>query len=117
MKTTVRAIIKKGNRYLLVQRNEEKAGGLWQFPGGKVDKGSPINALKREIKEETGMNITKINKAKSHYNKKMKQNTICYKVNAKGKIKIQESELMGYGWFKKSEAKELPLTIMARRCL
>ena len=54
----VAAIIKKGNLYLIVQRNRNKHLGLkWEFPGGKVYSNETFEeALKREIKEE--LNIT-----------------------------------------------------------
>ena len=54
----VAAIIKKNNKYLIVQRNKNKHLGLkWEFPGGKVDKNESFeSALKREIQEE--LNIT-----------------------------------------------------------
>ncbi|MEW5855732.1 MAG: (deoxy)nucleoside triphosphate pyrophosphohydrolase, partial [Myxococcota bacterium] len=44
-------------RFLVTQRPEGgPMGGLWEFPGGKVEKGeSDRAALKREIKEELGV--------------------------------------------------------------
>ena len=51
--------IYKNNKFLIAQRNLKKAqGGLWEFPGGKVEKGESYeNALAREIKEEFNANI------------------------------------------------------------
>ena len=61
MKSTnvVAAIIKKNNKYLIVQRNKNKHLGLkWEFPGGKVDKNESFeSALKREIHEELNIEI------------------------------------------------------------
>lgn len=53
------AIIKKNSRYLITQRPKEKHLGLkWEFPGGIVEFGEdPKDCLKREIKEELGINI------------------------------------------------------------
>lgn len=50
----VAGIIYKNDKFLIAQRNLNKAqGGLWEFPGGKVEKNeSHENALIREIKEE-----------------------------------------------------------------
>ena len=58
MNNVVAAIIKKNNKFLIVQRNKNKHLGLkWEFPGGKVQESETFEkALLREIKEE--LNIT-----------------------------------------------------------
>lgn len=55
----VAGIIYKNNKFLIAQRNLKKAqGGLWEFPGGKVEKNESYeSALIREIKEELNAEI------------------------------------------------------------
>lgn len=46
------------SRVLLIQRGQPPAEGLWSIPGGKVRYGESLpNACKREVKEETGIDI------------------------------------------------------------
>ncbi|MFW9605867.1 MAG: Nudix family hydrolase, partial [Pseudomonas sp.] len=47
-------------RILLAQRPAHKhQGGLWEFPGGKVEAGeSVLSALARELREELGIQVT-----------------------------------------------------------
>lgn len=55
----VAGIIYKDDKFLIAQRNLKKSqGGLWEFPGGKVEIGErPEDALVREIKEEFDAHI------------------------------------------------------------
>jgi 8-oxo-dGTP diphosphatase len=53
------ALIDPAGRVLLQQRAPGKAmGGLWEFPGGKVEPGeTPEAALVRELAEELGISV------------------------------------------------------------
>lgn len=43
---------------LMIQRNQPPAMGLWSVPGGKLEGGESLSdACKREIKEETGLDV------------------------------------------------------------
>ena len=55
----VAAVIKKDNLFLIANRSfEANSSGLWEFPGGKLEKNeTPENCLIREIKEEIGVNL------------------------------------------------------------
>lgn len=53
------ALIDGDGRILLQQRPTDKQlGGLWEFPGGKIEPGeSPEAALVRELREELGIDV------------------------------------------------------------
>ncbi len=52
-------VIKKNNAIFICKRaDEQHQGGLWEFPGGKVEAGESVfAALKRELIEEVGLTI------------------------------------------------------------
>jgi 8-oxo-dGTP diphosphatase len=54
------ALIDDRGRWLMHRRPSGKHhGGLWEFPGGKVERGeTPANALVREIAEELGVTLS-----------------------------------------------------------
>ena len=53
-------------KYLLLRRNPKKypeVGAKWDIPGGRIDPGSTLlENLKREVKEETGLELHQIPK-------------------------------------------------------
>ena len=56
------AIIVHRGRVLVARRHDHvHLGGLWEFPGGKVEDGELLAAcLRREIREELGMQLSRI---------------------------------------------------------
>ena len=55
----VAAIIYKDGGYFATQRGYGEFEGMWEFPGGKIEPGESREvALKREIQEELGVDIT-----------------------------------------------------------
>lgn len=69
------AAIRKHGRYLLGKRPPNGLlGGLWEFPGGKVEPGeNHVAAVQREVKEELGIDVdvggfvARVNHAYSHF--------------------------------------------------
>jgi 8-oxo-dGTP diphosphatase len=55
----VAAVVRRGDRLLLGRRPVHKRhGGLWEFPGGKIDEGESVaEAARRELAEELGLEV------------------------------------------------------------
>ena len=54
----VAAVIRRGNEIFATQRGYGEFKDWWEFPGGKMEAGeSPVEALKREIREELNATI------------------------------------------------------------
>lgn len=52
------AVIEKDGKVLVAKRKKAYMGYLWEFPGGKQEDGETLEeCLKREIKEELGIDI------------------------------------------------------------
>jgi 8-oxo-dGTP diphosphatase len=56
------AVIRRDGRYLLAKRAAHKRhGGLWEFPGGKLQDGeSWLAAARRELREELGVTVVSV---------------------------------------------------------
>jgi len=113
--TSVRAIIKKKDRYLLVQRKDfaKHNPNFWEFPGGKTDCKEPKGAIKRELREELGVKLSKVKFIKEKPDGRFRVRY--YRGNIKGKMKLQEAEVDGVGWFTRNQARKLNLVKHTRR--
>ncbi|MDB5367324.1 MAG: hydrolase [Rhodospirillales bacterium] len=57
----VGVVIRRGEQLLLVRRAKAPRAGEWSIPGGAVELGETIfAAAKREVREETGLDITPV---------------------------------------------------------
>ena len=56
---SVEALIIVDDKLFFLRRNNEPVKGQWWFPGGRIRRGESLKqALHREIKEETGLDVT-----------------------------------------------------------
>jgi 8-oxo-dGTP diphosphatase len=61
-RNVIAAVIRRGEKLLVCRRPENKRhGGLWEFPGGKLeDNESLLQAARRELAEELALTVTSI---------------------------------------------------------
>ncbi|MDI9623874.1 MAG: NUDIX domain-containing protein [Methanothermobacter sp.] len=111
----VRAFIKDNKgRILIIKRSPLcKTNPLrWELPGGKVNIGEPLEeALKREVKEETGLNVTP-NSVLGVAEQELaifKAVHIIIECSANGKLRLS-GEHIAYAWVKQEDLKYYELT-------
>lgn len=104
----VGAIIRKrmgDDEYILVQNRKKKSGdgmdGLLEIPAGKIREYENIfEALKREVWEETGLQITSVSGAYSI----ILSTFLC---EAEGELLERTNETENIRWLKREELKEI----------
>ncbi len=111
---TSAALIKKGGKYLLIDRRKKPFG--WAPVAGHVDAGENFKkALDREIKEEANL---KIKKAKLIFSETVRfgcrrigsyHYVSVYDCKVSGKIKVQRDEVKRYRWFTTDEMKKIKI--------
>jgi len=58
VEVAVGAIVQRADSLLLVQRGRGPGTGRWSVPGGRIDPGEHVvDALAREVREETGLEV------------------------------------------------------------
>lgn len=126
----ITAIVVKEGKYLITQRSKEKKRfpGMWTVPGGHLETADFENmpketkdywynvlekTLKREVKEEVGVNIKNIEYVTSlatiHKDGAPSLVISCMADYVSGKIKLQFGETDDYKWVTLKEAKKYNL--------
>jgi len=115
----VAGVIVKNQKVLLLQRNESEdvLPGIWELPSGKREPGeTSIEALLREIKEETGLSVIVgrpisvfeyVVKTSGEIRDTTQINFLVYPAGPQEKVKINKKEHQAARWFKKEELSSL----------
>jgi len=103
-KLTATAVIIKDQKLLVARRKNEPFKSRWDFIGGYVNKNeSPEQALKREIKEELGVEasltfIDSFTGTASYENFVFPVTNFAYLVELQGKTKLDKKEISELKW-------------------
>jgi A/G-specific adenine glycosylase len=105
-------VVFKNRHMLITQRREEGLlGGLWEFPGGKLQKNeSPESACIREIKEEVNLDvcidqhIARVKHAYTHF--KIRMDVFCCRYTG-GRVKLRGP--IAHRWITFDEITGFPL--------
>lgn len=120
---TVRGIIKnRAGEILIVKRHPKSRTDpeMWELPGGKVEKGEHFSdALIREIKEETNLDVSVGDFAEAIQNDYMHKRTVqlmMYLENVEGEVKISE-EHTDWMWIDLDEIRRLEISTSLKKVL
>jgi 8-oxo-dGTP pyrophosphatase MutT (NUDIX family) len=126
----VTAIIVKDNKYLVLRRSPDKKRfpGCWTVPGGRLETSDYLDlpkdtefywynvlekTLKREVKEEAGLEIANIeyvtSLARVHEDGAPSLVISCMADWVSGEVLLQEGETDKFAWVDLAEAKEFQL--------
>ncbi len=112
-------IFNEKNEFLVIKHN----AGHWDFPKGHVEENeTEIETAKREVKEETNLDIEIVGnyRYKITYSPKegvMKDVIFFLARNTSNDVKIQEKEVSDYGWYNFSDALDILTFDMAKNLL
>jgi 8-oxo-dGTP diphosphatase len=107
MAIIVGGVIENNGKYLLVQETQKKCYGKWNLPAGHLDPNETIfDAVKREIKEESGVDV-ELTGVCQIGNRKLADDIFVSVIftarQVGGEIAYDEEEIMDVKWFSYDE--------------
>lgn len=115
------ALFDDHDRVLVQQRPKDKHhGGLWEFPGGKVENGEdPRGSLVREIEEELALRLDSDSFEPAGFAEEHSAKTVVlFLYTTRQNVGSPEAcEGQNFGWFTLQDALQLALAPMDRRLL
>ncbi len=120
---TVRGVIKNDSGEILIVKRHPKSKTdpeMWELPGGKVEKGEHFaDALVREIKEETNLDVNVGDFCEAVQNDYMHKRTVqlmMYLDDVEGNVKISD-EHTEFMWASLKKIKELEISTSLKKLL
>ena len=97
---TAGAVIFNDKGEVLLLKHRFRAGSGWGLPGGFMENGEqPIDALRRELHEEIGLEVDEVKVFAVRSFKKPKQVEVLFRARANAEVKSQTVEVERAEWF------------------
>ena len=119
----VAAVIRDGDRVLLLERNPaDYLGGLFELPGGLVEPGETLHqALRREVAEETGLIVSAIDCYLGGFDYRAKGGQLTrqfnFQLTAPETPAVVLSEHARFAWVGRAELAQYPVSPEVREVL